>query len=236
MRRWLLTNALAGGVQDFKTYLRLSAELQRIQMVGMSREQTLAMFINLYNALVIHAYIQIGPPTSAWKRRKFFHKAAYKIGGHTFSLNDIEHGILRGNRKQPMAFQRPFGPSDPRRVFSLPSGDPRIHFALVCGAKGCPPIKNYDHNNIDAELDDATIAFFEGECLLFPERHSVQLSMLLKWYRQDFGSTNEQILQWVARYLDPERRTTLEQMLAASESIKITYSEYDWTHNSKKSS
>ena len=106
----------------------------------------------------------------------------------------------------------------------------------MCGAKGCPPIKNYDHNNIDAELDDATIAFFEGECLLFPERHSVQLSMLLKWYRQDFGSTNEQILQWVARYLDPERRTTLEQMLAASESIKITYSEYDWTHNSKKSS
>ena len=106
--RWLLTNALAGGVQDFKTYLRLSAELQRIQMVGMSREQTLAMFINLYNALVIHAYIQIGPPTSAWKRRKFFHKAAYKIGGHTFSLNDIEHGILRGNRKPaPVRTQRP---------------------------------------------------------------------------------------------------------------------------------
>jgi hypothetical protein len=214
--------------------VRLSSELQRVQLAGITRAQTLAMFINLYNTLVIHAYIHFGPPTTSWQRRRFFYKAAYMIGGHAFSLNDIEHGILRSNRKQPFAFQRQFAPSDPRRQYVLPNVDPRIHFALVCGAKGCPPIKNYSYSAIDEQLDEATMAFLEGECVISVEKRTVQLSMLFKWYRRDFGATDEQVLSWVAAYLDPQRKEQIETLLQTPDQVRITYSEYDWSHNTKQ--
>jgi len=60
-----------------------------------------------------------------------------------YSLNDIENGILRSNRKPVAAFRRPFSNSDIRRHIALKECEPRVHFALVCGAKSCPPIKTY---------------------------------------------------------------------------------------------
>jgi len=68
---------------------------------------------------------------------------SYFIGGYTYSLNDIENGILRSNRKALGAFRKPFGKNDPRLKVALKRVEPKIHFALVCGAKSCPPIKTY---------------------------------------------------------------------------------------------
>ena len=60
-----------------------------------------------------------------------------------FSLNDIENGVLRSNRKPIGSFRKPFSKSDPRLSIALESPESRVHFALVCGAKSCPPIKTY---------------------------------------------------------------------------------------------
>ena len=60
-----------------------------------------------------------------------------------YSLHDIESGILRANRRAVASFFRPFSKTDPRLAFALPEPEPMIHFALVCGAKSCPPIKTY---------------------------------------------------------------------------------------------
>ena len=76
-------------------------------------------------------------------RLQFFNTSSYMIGGHQYSLQDIEHGILRGNRKGPGQFKKPFNKGDPRAEAAVHEVDPRIHFALVCGAKSCPPIKTY---------------------------------------------------------------------------------------------
>lgn len=70
--------------------------------------------------------------------------SSYNVGGHTFSLDDIEHGILRCNKKHPTSGAVAFSISDPRLPFVLHLPlDPRIHFALNCGAKGCPAIRAY---------------------------------------------------------------------------------------------
>ena len=74
---------------------------------------------------------------------QFFYQASYIIGGNVYSLNDIESGVLRANRKPVAALKRPFSRSDPRLEVALPEPEPRIHFALVCGARSCPPIKLY---------------------------------------------------------------------------------------------
>ena len=88
-----------GGSSEFELYRRLTKELVRIQLVTATREEKLAFFINIYNALVIHANVTYGPPSSLWQRYKFFNTVRYIIGGYSYSLQDIENGVLRGNKK-----------------------------------------------------------------------------------------------------------------------------------------
>ena len=61
----------------------------------------MAFFINIYNALIVHATIVKGVPDDTFKRLKFFDEAKYDIGGLQYSANDIEHGVLRSNRPSP---------------------------------------------------------------------------------------------------------------------------------------
>ena len=59
-----------GQSKEFKAYIKHTAELQRVKLEGMTREETLAFFINIYNALVIHANVVRGPPVTLWQRYK----------------------------------------------------------------------------------------------------------------------------------------------------------------------
>lgn len=54
----------------FKAYVQHTAELQRVQIKDATRQEKLAFFINIYNALVIHAFVIIGPPVNLWQRYK----------------------------------------------------------------------------------------------------------------------------------------------------------------------
>ncbi|XP_078366756.1 uncharacterized protein LOC144650866 [Oculina patagonica] len=76
-----------------------------------------------------------GLPNSVLEIENFWRRMSYNIGGYTFSLDDIEHGILRGNRPHPSGGKPLFADGDPRLRFTVSEVDPRIHFALVCGAK-----------------------------------------------------------------------------------------------------
>uniref|UniRef100_A0A3P9IVU1 Zgc:152951 n=1 Tax=Oryzias latipes TaxID=8090 RepID=A0A3P9IVU1_ORYLA len=127
----------------FERYCDLAIQLQRVELLSLSREEKLAFFINIYNALVIHGYLRLGAPTNWWHRYRFFNYVSYLIGGEVFTLQDIENGVLRGNRKGMAQLRRPFSKTDPRLQVALPDVEPLIHFALNCGAKGCPPIKTY---------------------------------------------------------------------------------------------
>ncbi|CAG0884457.1 unnamed protein product, partial [Cyprideis torosa] len=108
------------------------------------RRGLLAFFINVYNSLVIHATVVRGKPSNDVARYRFFTTSGYIIGGYWFTLDDIENGILRGNRKSPLAlFSAPFKEKDSRCALIVRGGEPRIHFALNCGAKSCPPVRTY---------------------------------------------------------------------------------------------
>ena len=82
-------------------------------------------------------------------RYKFFSTIAYSLGGHVYSLNDIENGILRANRgSMATLYVKPFSKNDPRLNLALPEAEPRIHFALNCGAASCPPIKTFSADEV----------------------------------------------------------------------------------------
>ncbi|CAI8006756.1 Glutaredoxin-C3 [Geodia barretti] len=121
----------------FEAYVRATAELKRVDLLSLSVSEKIAFFVNVYNALVVHGFVVLGPPTNHLKRYRFFSSTSYIVSGRCYSLNDLENGVLRSNRKPPANFRRPFSSSDPRLKVALEEVDPRVHFALmlcwVCG-------------------------------------------------------------------------------------------------------
>lgn len=149
----------AANAREFAEYAALTHRLTTCKLDGLDDTERTALFINLYNALVIHANIVFGPPASTYQRMRFFSGATYLVAGHSLSLNDMENGILRANARAPFALRRQFRGGDPRLRWAVQRVDPRIHFALVCGARSCPPIRVVEAKSLDSNLDDAARAF-----------------------------------------------------------------------------
>jgi hypothetical protein len=148
--------------QAFAAYKDTVATLADFDAVNSlpSDEARVAFFVNLYNALTIHAFAELGPPADNSVARLLFNaQACYNVGGHTLSLSDIENGVLRRNRGVSM-WPRPFGRSDDRRLALMVARvDPRIHFVLNCGAQSCPPIRFLTADKLEDQLALATRAF-----------------------------------------------------------------------------
>lgn len=112
--------------------------------------------------------------------------------------------------------------------------DARIHFALVCGAKSCPPIKLYSADTLEEGLSAAAEAFCESEVSVDVSKHEVMVSKILKWYFTDFGNTKAERLRFLLPYLEPQKKQALEGLLAQdaqAKHIKVKHLPYDWTIN-----
>ncbi|XP_046848740.1 uncharacterized protein LOC124442286 isoform X2 [Xenia sp. Carnegie-2017] len=219
---------------EFKAYVNHTAELKRVQLEELTKEEKLAFFINTYNALVIHANVVNGPPVSLMQRYRFFNVVSYIIGGHKYSLHEIESGILRANRRPVASFFRPFSKTDPRLAFALQEPEPLIHFALVCGAKSCPPIKTYTPQDIYEEMKLAGEAFLEGRWLSnHSGKREVKLSMIFKWYKEDFGYDKNEVVLWVYDHMgECQKKKDLAELLVTGD-FKLTHMSYNWSLNSK---
>ncbi|XP_061081903.1 uncharacterized protein zgc:152951 isoform X3 [Conger conger] len=220
---------------SFEEYCELAVQLQRVDLQVLTREEKLAFFINIYNALVIHGNLRMGPPKNTWQRYRFFNYVSYLIGGEVFTLQDIENGVLRGNKKGIGQLLKPFSKGDPRLQVALPQAEPLIHFALNCGAKGCPPIKTYTPKEIDSQLHTAAEAFLENEdsCRVDVDKSEVKLSQIFKWYKGDFGDTDEKLLNWISNHMsDSPKKKDLQELLKCGR-FKVSYVPYDWATNSK---
>jgi hypothetical protein len=219
------------GSDVFERYKDLTGELKRFDLASIkSREQRLAFWINIYNTMVIHGVIELGLQRSVKEVPRFFDRLLYEIGGHRFSLNEIEHGILRGNRRHPYRLWKSFRRSDPRLTFAVQPMDPRIHFALVCGARSCPPIGFYEAEQIDFQLQLAAASFVNSpQVRVLPGEHRLSVSMIFKWYKSDFGGDHDSLIETVLQFLDEgEPREYLKQNRAQ---IRISYQPYDWSLN-----
>jgi hypothetical protein len=222
-----------GAIRDseaFKRYKDLSGRLRSFDLRSLqTRNQKLGFWINIYNTAVIHGVIELGLKRSVKEFARFFDRIAYEIGGHRFSLNEIEHGILRGNRRPPYRLLKPFGKRDPRLEFAVVPMDPKIHFALVCGARSCPPIGFYEADRIDFQLQLAAASFINSPRVkILPGKKAISLSTIFKWYRSDFGG-RAGLLNTLLEFLDEgEKKEFLKQH---GKEIPIKFQPYDWSLN-----
>lgn len=196
-----------------------------------SRERKLPFWINLYNVLVIDGVISYGIEESVTEKLgllRFFRQASYIVGGQRVTPEDIEHGILRANRGNPGIPGPHFPPDDPRLAWALDEVDPRIHFALNCASRSCPPVGVYSPDLIDAQLNLAAGNFIRHETTILPEKGELRVSRIFNWYGSDFGARDGVLRTLLAHLAAGERRDWLE---ANQGRVRIRFEKYDWRLN-----
>ncbi len=188
-----------------------------------ARGERLAFWINVYNAMVFHAVVDLDVKASVREVRGFFRRIAYRVGAHVVTADDVEHGILRDNARHGWWRRRPFGPGDPRRALAVRPIDPRIHFAITCGAQSCPPIGVYRASAIESQLDLAARNFLNQEVAV-DGGGRVTCSRILDWYAADFAAAGG-LGPLLARHLDVGPvRAAVEHRARPCDA----YRAYDW--------
>jgi hypothetical protein len=177
----------------------------------------IAFWLNVYNAAVRARLLR--DPAAYRSRWRFFAASAVTVAGRRLSPNAIEHGVLRRSAfLAGLGYLRNPAPSRFERLVRVERVDPRVHFALNCGARSCPPLAAWDPATLDADLDRATGAYLAGESARSPDGRELVVPRLLRWYRGDFGG-HEGILSLLRRH----------GVLAAGDSPRLRYADYDWT-------
>ena len=230
----------------FVEYIMLTSSLRSVslsELAALEEPLRKSFFINLYNALILHATAVLGPPADSSEARSLFFSgrsgAMYNIGGHDFSPDDIEHGILRANCPHPSKPTTSFLPEDDVRAsLALTSLDPRIHFILNCGAASCPPIKVLS-GDPDEALTLAAAAYLSAEVYVDKKDFKLHLPRLALWYGADFGCSLTERVQILLRLCPQDVRSTVEEDLRTVlpnykdviDDSFVVYNPYVWTSN-----
>lgn len=170
-----------------------------------TRSAALAYYINSYNALAMLNVIVSGMPkelgllTRVW----FFGGRHFTIGGKTMTLYTYENSVIRA------------------------LGDERVHFALNCMSVGCPrlPDEPFSNTHLDAQLDAAARYFFsEARNFQFdPVRHTLRVSSILKFYKDDFLKRSPTLIAYINRYAP----------VKVPADTQLQFIPYDWTVNAQ---
>ncbi|XP_054780422.1 uncharacterized protein LOC129288088 isoform X2 [Prosopis cineraria] len=205
----------AGALRRFRL---LVEQLAKANPTNLTSSEKLAFWINLYNTLVMHAYLAYGVPRSDLKLFSLLQKAAYTIGGHSFSAAAIEYVILK--MKPPhhrpqiallLAVQK-FKVSEEQRKFAIDNHEPLVAFALSCGMYSSPAVKIYTAKKVREELEDAQRDYIRAAVgvsnkgrLLVPK----MLHCFAKSFVDDAG-----LAVWISHYLPPSQAAFVEQCVS----------------------
>ena len=212
------TGDLAGVRVDYRAlrgdprWPRLLASLEATQPERLAgKDEQLAFWANAYNVLAIDLVVKQAPEESirdigsflrpVWKR------PAGRIGDRSYSLDAIEHGIVR------------------------PLGDPRAHVAVICASLSCPPLRRepWRAEALDAQLDEQLrlwLAHPDKGLRLDREKRVLHLSRIFDWFEEDFEDAGG-VNTFVARYAP----TDVAAWLQANPDVRVRHLDYDWRLN-----
>jgi hypothetical protein len=176
-----------------------------------------AFWINVYNGYIVAI---LKKDKSQFKDRSaFFGKKQVKIAGQTLSFDDIENGMIRKSQyKFGLGYVRKVLPSAFERHLRVDERDYRIHFTLNCGAKSCPPVRVYKPEELYNQLENAAKVYLTDHTKYSKDKNEVESSILMSYFRGDFGGKGGQKKILKSFKLIPENSNP-----------KITYGSYDWT-------
>lgn len=208
--------------KDWSTMKQVVQSMAHVDANRLTRDEQLAYYINLYNATVVNLLMENRQVSSIRDlstdpiiRFNIFKKDLVQMRGQIISLKRLEDEFIRVRFK-----------------------DPRIHFAINCGARSCPPIRleAYTGAGLQAQLDDQTKAFFThpklgsqfekaGDGLLV---HVTKIMDTGSWFGEDFEQWGGGRLPFLRKHLQPSQQKVLD---AYQGNVKLQFDAYDWGLN-----
>lgn len=214
----LLEKYVKHGAVDYQGFKNEEARLDQYLRVlentdtkELSRNEQFAFYVNAYNAWTIKLILSGYPGVKSIKDLGSLFKSPWKkkicrIDGGIITLDHIEHNILRPRFK-----------------------DPRVHFAINCAAKSCPPLISdpYEGSKLDEQLDASARAFLNNPDRNRLEGNTLYVSKIFKWFSDDF---NNDVVGFFLKYAVGKFKETL---MENRDKIKVKYLHYDWSLNGK---
>jgi uncharacterized protein DUF547 len=214
----LLKNYVKDGVVDYAGFKRnesrLDAYLRMLEGVNtgtLERRAQFAFYVNAYNAWTIKLILTGYPGVESIKDLGSVFKSPWKkeivrLDGDSVSLDHVEHEILRPRFK-----------------------DARVHFAINCASRGCPPLfaEPFQGDILEQQLDTVTGAFLNDPGYNRLDGNTLYVSRIFKWFKEDF---NKDIVGFFLKYAEGPLKKGLA---AGKDSLKIKYLDYDWSLNGK---
>jgi hypothetical protein len=221
----LLRRHVTGGCVDYDAFARAPEFPRYLEQLAaadpekLEEKDRLAFWIDAYNAYTIEllnrhherqSIRNINKTLGLLKAKGPWQEKIVRAGGALYTLDEVEHDIIRKRFHEP-----------------------RIHFALVCAAASCPPLRSeaYTGARLEAQLTDQARVFLLGQ----PAKNRVDaaagvvyLSPIFGWYKDDFGGDDATVGRFIAAY-HPEGP---EKRLLLSGHFKVLETPYDWSLNS----
>lgn len=186
--------------------------LEAIQVTGYNRNEQLAYWLNLYNAVTIKVVLDHYPvktirdiDISGFLKNGPWQKELVTVEATALTLDDIEHAILRPIWK-----------------------DPRIHYGVNCASVGCPNLQTsaFTGKTVSAQLDAGAKAFVNStRGVEISKRGTVSVSSIYSWFAYDFGNSEEGVIQHLVQFANPD----LAEKLTKAGRLSDTH--YDWSLN-----
>lgn len=225
----VLKKYVINGLVDYKnlksdkTLDKYLSELSNTNPYDLNRNQKLAFWINAYNAFTIEIVRDNYPIESITDLhtggkvigyllgKTVWDKEFITINNKKYSLNDIEHKILRK------------------------MGEPRIHFAIVCASISCPELLNeaYVADKIDTQLENQTRKFINDKTRnhFDLKNRKAYISEIFNWFGEDFGKSDENILRFIANYVPDNISKDIKSNIS---NWDISFNDYNWNLNELK--
>lgn len=210
---WVDYAALLRDRSGLDAYLTTLSAVKETDFNEWNEAEQLAFQINAYNAFTLRLILDHYPVKGIKSIGGWFSNPwkmdSVELFGREMTLDHLEHGRIR--------------------VFY---NEPRIHFALVCAAKSCPPLRAsaYTAANLDAELDDQGRVFLRqsDKNRYDPATQTLHLSPIFKWYREDFETNRRTLVEYVSQFLPDETAKAVREA-----DVELDFTEYDWSLNDR---
>jgi hypothetical protein len=209
---------------------RLAAYLGSLESLDFKRLRIPAQtsfWINVFNAGVLRDSPELEFAAGPRDVQAFFEQPRLKVGGHAFSLDEVQHGLLRGNVAKHGRLRAPMARDDPRLAFMPIAFDERMHFALYSAARSSPALRAFDGGNLDKQLEQATAEHLQRTARVEEGGAVVVVPKVFDWYAKDFGGERG-ALEFALGRLDEAAVDAVDRRQGR---VKLHYTDFDWTLN-----
>jgi hypothetical protein len=195
-------------------------QLGRVNVAALNRKQQLAHWINVYNVNTVATIVENYPvdsirdiSTDPIIRLNVFKKDRIPVGSAKLSLDAVENQKIREGFK-----------------------DPRIHFAINCAARSCPPIRTsaFTGESLDAQLDEQARAFLNGphgaKFAKDGDTLTITTTKIMDWFSDDFDKWAGGKAAFIRKYVSPDKQRMIDQ----AKEIEFEFDDYDWDLNDWK--